>query len=277
MLKYLKESFRRKKARRFTREYSTTVYNYDLREDGIVEFAQWDNPLFQPEFITKDVVDFFKKFINKGAFVIDIGANVGDTTVPMALAAGNTGLTLGFDPNPYVFKILQKNASLNKDKTNIIPHCLAITAGEESFYFISSEASFANGGISSTEESHHGKFIYPEKIQGVNLMQFLKKNYAQWLDKLAFIKIDTEGYDKEIIKSIADLITQYKPTLIAESFKNSSDDAKVELYEVIASLGYEMHCFEDFNVNSKMIKLTDKRDLTKWKTTVNIFATPVKK
>ena len=121
------------------------------------------------------MVDFYKKCIKKGDFVIDIGANVGDTTVPMAIAAGAEGLTLGFDPNPYVYKILEKNASLNRDKTNIKPHCLAISTEEDSFYFISSEASFANGGIATTKESKHGKFIYPEKINGVNLMQFLKK------------------------------------------------------------------------------------------------------
>ncbi len=276
MLKYLKESFARKKARKFTREYPMKVFSYDLEGEGKVEFAQWENPLFKPEDLTSDIVDFYKKCIKKGDFVIDIGANVGDTTVPMALAAGKEGLTLGFDPNPYVYKILEKNASLNKEKTNIDPHCLAITTEEEEFYFISSEASFSNGGISPTKESHHGKFVYPEKIKGVNLMQFLEENYAKWLDKLTFIKIDTEGYDKEIIKSISDLVSKYKPTLIAESFKKAPDVDKIELYEVIYKLGYGMYCFEDFNIKNKMFKLTDERDLLKWKTTVNIYAVPLK-
>ena len=276
MLKYLKESFARKKARRFTREYPTKVFTYDLEGEGKVEFAQWENPLFKPEDLSSDILNFYKKCIKKGDFVIDIGANVGDTTVPMALAAGKEGLTLGFDPNPYVYKILEKNASLNTEKTNIKPHCLAITTEDEEFYFISSEASFSNGGISPTKESHHGKFVYPEKIKGVNLMRFLDKNYSEWLDKLAFIKIDTEGYDKEIIKSISDLILKYKPVFVAESFKRASDEYKMELYDVIANLGYELFCFEDFNVKNELVKLTDRKDLTKWKTTVNIYALPKK-
>jgi FkbM family methyltransferase len=275
MLKYLKESFRRKKARRFTKEYPASIETYAFKDGEKVEFAQWDNPLFSTVEFNRDVINFFNNFIKKGGFVIDIGAGIGDTTVPMALAAGTEGLTLGFDPNPYVFKILEKNASLNKEKTNIETHCLAISPEEKDFYFISSEASFANGGISSSKKSQHGKFVYPEKIKGVNLMQFLEKNYIQWLDKLAFIKIDTEGYDKEIIKSISDLILKYKPTLIAESFKKAPDVDKIELYEVIANLGYEMYSFEDFNVKSEMVKLTDKRDLIRWKTTVNVYAIPL--
>jgi hypothetical protein len=108
-------------------------------------------PLASPIQIKQSDIDFFRKFIKKGDFVIDIGANIGDTTVPMALAAGKEGVTLGFDPNPFVYKILEANASLNKDKTNIVPVCSAISTREEEFYFISSEASFANGGISPTK------------------------------------------------------------------------------------------------------------------------------
>jgi hypothetical protein len=45
------------------------------------------------------------------------------------------------------------NASLNKDKTNIVPINFAISQTEEEFYYISSEASFCNGGISLTTKS----------------------------------------------------------------------------------------------------------------------------
>lgn len=86
----------------------------------------------------------------------------------MALAAGKEGIKLGFDPNPYVFKILEINAGLNKDRQNIVPLRYAIAQDEEEFYYISSEASFGNGGISKTREGEHGSFVYPEKIRGVN-------------------------------------------------------------------------------------------------------------
>src|SRR5690242_894553 len=188
---YLQASFRRKKARRFTREYPADIRSYDLKEEGTIDFANWDNPLACPATITREMVDFFRQFIRKGDLVIDIGANIGDTTVPMALAAGASGTTLAFDPNPYVYKILEKNASLNKGKQHIIPLPYAITDKEEEFYYISSEASFANGGISTTRSSQHGKFIYPGKIKGVNLLAFLEHAYTDKLKSLSFIKIDT--------------------------------------------------------------------------------------
>jgi FkbM family methyltransferase len=220
------------------------------------------------------MVGFFKQFIKEGDMAIDIGANVGDTTVPMALCAGASGITLGFDPNPYVYKILEKNETLNKGKVNIVPVPCAISKDEEEFYFISSEASFSNGGISTTKESRHCKFIYPEKIKGVNLDKFLQENYSQWLPKFSFIKIDTEGYDKEIIKSISGLLLKWKPVIVAESFGKSTDEEKVELYDVIKRLGYDIFYFEDFDINAAVKKLENNNDITQFKKTINIYAVP---
>jgi FkbM family methyltransferase len=274
-LNYLKESFRRRKAKRFTQEYPAKINSFELKDEGKIDFANWDNPLINPLIINQEMIDFFKKFIKKGDLVIDIGANIGDTTVLMALAAGSSGITLGFEPNPYVYKILEKNASLNKEKQNIVPLPYAITVKEEEFYYISSEASFANGGISTTKNSIHGKFIYPDKIKGINLQALLEQEYKDKLKNLSFIKIDTEGYDKEIIKSISDLIEKYKPAIVAESFKHSTPEEKEELYNEIKQHEYEIFYFEDFNINARIIKLEKSSDITKFEKTINIYAIPI--
>ena len=277
ILHYFKESIRRKKARRHTREYPATIHSFDLKDEGKIEFANWDNPLVSPKVVSQEMVDFFKKFIKKGDLVIDIGANIGDTTVPMALAAGSSGITLGFDPNPYVYSILKINASLNKDRQNVVPLLYAISVKDQDFYYVSSEASFSNGAISTTKNSPHGKFIFPHKIKGVNLLAFLEQKYSENLKNFSFIKIDTEGYDKEIIKSIPDLIEKYKPTIVAESFGDNTAEEKMELYDVISRHGYEIFYFEDFDINAKIIKLLNRREITNWKKTINIYAVPVSK
>lgn len=274
LLEYLKNTFRKKIARRITREYSTKTVVFNLAQEGRVEFTNWDNPLVRPFEIKQGMVDFFKQFIRPGDLAIDIGANIGDTTVPMSLAAGPEGLTLGFDPNPFVYKILQQNALLNRDKTNIQTHPFAITVNEEEFYFISSEASFANGGISKTRESIHGKFIQPGKIMGVNLKKFLEQKYPDQLKKLSFIKIDTEGYDKEIIRSISDLIDGSHPVLIAEVFKKSSPQEKGELFDLIHGHRYDLFYFEDFDIGARVVPVKTREELSKFKKTINVYALP---
>ncbi|MEQ8361894.1 MAG: FkbM family methyltransferase [Cyclobacteriaceae bacterium] len=275
MFEYFKKSYQRKVARRITKEYAPIIEKVKLEKEGEIDFANWSNPLVAPFILTQPCVDFFRKFINEGDLTIDIGANIGDTTVPMALAAGKSGVAIGFDPNPYVFKILEANAKLNKDKTNIVPQPYAISKEEDEFYFISSEASFGNGGISPTKDSIHGKFVHPHKIKGIDLTKFLEREYPDQIHKFSFVKIDTEGYDKEIIKSIRDLIQKYKPVIVAESFGASSDQAKMELFEVIHRDGYKIFYFEDFDTNAKTIELKNKEDMTQWKDTVNIYAVPI--
>lgn len=274
ILEYLKKTFRKKIARRITREYATKTDVFNLSQEGRVEFTNWDNPLVRPFEIKQGMVDFFKQFIHPGDLAIDIGANIGDTTVPMALAAGPEGITLGFDPNPFVYKILRQNALLNRDKTNIQTHPYAITVKEEEFYFISSEASFANGGISKTRESIHGKFIQPGKIKGVNLKKFLEQQYPDQLKKLSFIKIDTEGYDKEIIRSISDLIDACQPVLIAEVFKKSSPQDKGELFDLIHDHHYDLYFFEDFDIRAKVAPVKTRQELSNFKKTINVYALP---
>ena len=274
IIEYFRNSFRRKYARRYTKEYRAIITKYHLEKEGEIEFANWDNPLMPTIDIQQSYVDFFKQFIQEGDLVIDIGANIGDTTILMALVAGRTGMTLAFDPNPLAYKILEVNASLNKEKVNILPHRYAITTEDEEFYYVSSEASFTNGGISQTRESRHGKFVYPEKIRGVNLKSFLEDNYKDQMSKLTFIKIDAEGYDKEIIKSISDLVSIYKPVIVAESFSKSSDEEKLELYDVIKRLNYKIFYFEDFKADAKVKELHNRLDITAWKETINIYAIP---
>jgi FkbM family methyltransferase len=185
-------------------------------------------------------------------------------------------LTIGFDPNPFVFSILEKNSTLNTDKYKIIPEKYAISAKSEEYFFISSEASFANGGISEKSDSKHGKFVLKEKINGVNLKKFLETKYPDWISKLSFIKIDAEGYDKEIIKSISDLIKKYNPVIVAESFGKASDDAKKELFDVIKSNDYTIYYFEDFNIDLKIEKLNSNTDMTKFNHTINVYGIPNK-
>ena len=266
----------RKIARRITKEYPPIIDTYDLGKYGKIQFANWSNPLAPSISLLEPTVAFFNLFIKAGDLAIYIGANIGDTTVPMALCTGTTGLTIGFDPNPFVVKILNENVNLNKDKYKIAAEQCAISTTPAEFYFVSSEASFANGGISPTAESKHGKFSHKEKVQGVNLKSYLETKYPEWISKLSFIKIDTEGYDKEIVKSISDLIQQCKPVIVAESFGKASDEAKMEQYDVIANNGYDIYYFEDFNIDMKVEKLNVNSDMTKFKKTINIYALPKK-
>jgi len=257
-------------------EYPARVAVVEVPGVGSVDFANWENPLARPVSLDRVTIDFFRRFIAPGDFVIDIGANIGDTTVPMALAAGREGLTLGFDPNPYVFKILERNAALNPDLTHIVPLPYAISAREEELYFVSSEASFANGGISSTRESRHGRFVHPERVRAVRLQDLLEREYAAWLPRLTFIKVDAEGHDAVILESVADLIEAYRPTIVAELFGRDSREGKERLFRALDRPGYALHLVpHDFDGSEPLEPVRGADDVVGVRKTMNVCAAPV--
>jgi len=274
MFKYLIKSIQRKIARRIHKEYPVTIKTLATPEYGDIQYTQWHNPLVQPVELSLGTCWFFKKFLNPGDMAIDIGANVGHMSVCMGVVAGKQGLVLSFDPNPIVFRILQKNAEVNEAIANIHPYNVAITREEEEFYFCSSEASFSNGGISTEKGGRHGKHVLDQKVKGINLEKFLKESYASDLTRLKLIKIDTEGYDKEIIKSIRELIIARKPVIICECFSKNKADARYEQFNILKELGYDLFYFSEFSMEAEIIPIQKQEDMMNWKH-FDLYALPI--
>jgi FkbM family methyltransferase len=173
----------------------------------------------------------------------------------MALAAGKNGVVLALEPNKYVYKILEKNASLNREHTNIVPVCFAATSEDGDFVFNYSDASFNNGGFLSeihVKKHHHN---YTLTVSGKNLQNYLFKNFANELERLELIKVDAEGYDKEILKTISEILNRYKPNLMVECYKRLDQNERFELFDIIDSHGYKLFYLENFEESGKQIRI----------------------
>lgn len=265
MLNYIINSIRRKIARRITRQYPTSIREFYIPEIGKFHFANWDNPLVSPKKITENQIRFFGKFLKKGDVAVDIGANIGATTLPMSFVVGKEGAVIAFDPNPFVFKVLAQNVNLNPGLCNIRAFNYAITDSEGEFYYNSSEASFNNGGISSSKTNRHGNYSLDHKVRGVQLSHFLNTLDPGFLPKLKLVKIDTEGYDKEIIKSISEILKVYKPVVISECFGKSEIHDRHEHFKLLHDLGYSLFYFSDFDHEAEIIPIQTMEAMMNWK------------
>lgn len=277
LLKYFRASFARKKARRVFQQYGTRVDTFRFSDNRAIEFANWLNPLIKPKTITRHELDFFAQYIPKGSLAIDVGANIGDLTVSMAIAAGAEGMVLGIDPNPHVFAILQENAKLNAGKSNIVPLQLAAAEKETTFYYASSEASMSNGGlIEDINDDRHGKYKMKEGIQGVNFGKYLQRHYAGWLPKLSLIKTDTEGWDYFVLKTLEPVIAAHRPVIIAEIFHDISTETRDGIFNLLDQYGYSILNAGQFHTEEPIVtrEIKTKEDMPKTGLTENIIATP---
>jgi FkbM family methyltransferase len=264
MMNFFRKKIEHHRLKRTFREYGSVIVEFMLKRDGRVEYARWQHPFEKPKVISQVQVDFFRQFIRPGDLVIDIGAHTGDTTVPMALAAGKEGTVLGIEPNPYVYKILEENSRLNPDKTSIIPLNFAVTEKEGKFVFNYSDASFCNGGYLSRIHYRKHNHRYTLEVNGKNLETYLTSEFAGKLSRLSFIKVDAEGYDKDIIRSVKNLLLDHRPYLVTECYRRLDQAERKEFYDLIRELGYLPFHMDSFD-NLARIQIRDASEMMKWR------------
>ena len=227
------------------RSYGFEVLSVDLPTDGRVAYARWLHPKEQRKTITQAEVDELRRFLSVGDVAVDIGAHTGDTALPIALAVGKSGCVLALEPNQYVFPVLAKNAELNSDKTRIIPLMIAATPSDAALEFEYSDPGFCNGGRHTGLSRWQHGHAFNLTVQGRNLLALLRREYAELLPRIRYIKIDAEGYDGTIIESLAEWLRVQRPYLRVEVFSRSTVAQRRQLYQIVAGLGYELYRITD--------------------------------
>jgi FkbM family methyltransferase len=129
--------------------------------------------------------------------VFDIGAHCGVSAYHFAQRVGPTGRVYAFEPDPGSFEYLQRNIELHR-LTNVtaVPIAIAGRSGRRSFNNDSSQgAAFSDlvfrGGSSPTRA-----------VEALTLADACKHVGAE----PAFVKLDVEGAEVEIVESAADFL-----------------------------------------------------------------------
>jgi FkbM family methyltransferase len=226
------------------REYPYEVETVALPKEGAVRFARWRHPNEDPMTFRQEEVDALRGFLREGDVAIDIGAHSGDSALPMALAVGPRGAVLALEPNPYVFKILAVNASLNPGKARIVPLMVAATPEDGTFTFEYSDAGFCNGGrhegISALRHHHFFKL----DVEGRNLVRLLEREFPGELARVRYVKTDTEGFDRQVVASLRPLLDARRPVLKCEVYRHLPADERRGFLRDLRAAGYRVYKWE---------------------------------
>ncbi len=145
------------------------------------------------EIFVKNVYSFGEVKIHEGDVVFDVGANVGVFSLYASLIKGTR--VYSFEPHPSNFKALLNNINQNKIK-NI--ECLNSALGVDNQDRILIEGNIAGGHkLSYTNEPINTKGTL--KVKADTLTSMTEKLN---IDKIDFVKLDCEGAEGEIIKSL---------------------------------------------------------------------------
>lgn len=198
----------------------------------------------------KTIYDYYiernkwKLWIKPGMTCIDIGGHSGDTAIPMMTLCGATVLTV--EPNPVIIPFLEFNCKVNRHLGRFVIASEAVTnRNADNLTFKDHQNSMCNGGLVGetwdAETSARVAAMSGESItvSGMTLVDMCEKYISKdEIERIGFIKTDTEGHDIEIIKSSRDFLQKYRPVLFTEWFVAYSESETEKLFKAIEEAGY---------------------------------------
>ncbi|MEZ6135852.1 MAG: FkbM family methyltransferase [Pirellulaceae bacterium] len=225
------------------------TYGHVIKEQHIagktIHYADWLHPRAYPCAVKPQELDYLQGILQDGDVAIDIGAHIGDSTLPIALAVGQAGAVLAFEANPYTAAVLEVNAALNQNIGKIHPHNLAVTDETRMYEFSYNDPGFMNGGaVEQTRDVRHGD-AFRIHVQGVHLESFLDNEYPQLISRIKYIKIDAEGYDYYILQSMSSLLDRIRPVIQAEVMQRTSAEYRTNMFNFLQSKGYRVQRYDN--------------------------------
>jgi len=231
----------------------TTGYKLELDEYGFPnQYCYWlkmghpkdGSPDWQTLFDYYVKKMHWAKWIRPGMTCIDIGGHSGDTAIPMMVYSKGTVLTV--EPNPVIRPFLEYNCAINNHLGKFVIAWEAVTnKNTDNLTFADHQNLMCNGGIldenwSETTKHNVDSFKgHTITVSGLTLETMLDKYLTKdEIDKIGFIKTDTEGHDAEIIRNSRDILLKYKPVLFTEWFDAYGLDDSIKLFETIEDCGY---------------------------------------
>lgn len=187
---------------------------------------------------TESEIAIFEKLLRPGDNVIDVGANLGCHTVPMARAVAPDGAVLAFEPQPRVFQLLASNAVVN-GLSNVRLFPMGCAAQPGTIFFPEKDYSVdGNFGATSIEAMQASTDDGREARQIGQHVQIVRIDDVFDLDALRLIKIDVEGMEADVIRGAERTIRTHRPIIFVE---NEIAERSEALLRLIAGHGYDLY------------------------------------
>ncbi len=206
--------------------------------------------------------------------IFDVGANVGIMALQFARLVPE-GKVYAFEPTHYAFNRLKKNLSLNPSITNVVPVQTFVSAQTTKTHHLKAYSSWKvdQTNAKNTHPVHGGTAMPAENVQAVSLDDFCKHENIARVD---FIKIDTDGYEMEVLAGAAGCIRTSRPQIIFEIGLYVMEEHGIsfsDYWNFFTGMNYEL-----FNsANKRMITLSNYKKIIPAKGTIDILALPVQK
>jgi len=162
---------------------------------------------------------------------VDIGANIGNHSL---FFAEHFRMVHSFEPNPRTFGALTLNAAL---VDNVVVHNVALGERTETATLTFDPL---NIGEASLSAGAGGSKMVDVKVERLD-------DLADQFDDIAFVKIDVEGFEPQVIAGTRGMIERFHPVIAFEQNRNAFADGRSATAELLISMGYRLCVFAKRN------------------------------
>ncbi len=209
----------------------------DIIENTLLEGKQWNNK------IVLTIGSWIKKYSLQHLF--NAGCHIGTVALPLSRYIDKV---TAVEPFPPTYKHFQENMKINRIK-NIDSFNLALGDKEDKVYFLDPNhirVKNNSGGIHAITELDIEKNQLSSNLHVKSFSNSMKKIDNLNIEKFDIMLLDVEGREYEVIKGGINKISNYKPILIVEIWKNSKRQeenmktSEEDVINYVLGLGYKL-------------------------------------
>jgi FkbM family methyltransferase len=192
----------------------------------------------------RSVVKVLCDHARPGDVLLDIGANIGYVSACFLKLVPNSKV-VAVEPNPPVYEMLQSNLAQFTGRYHTVPVAMSDRDGD---------------GKLATKDWNLGASSLADEGTPVLLWTAERLCTALNLDRIDLIKIDVEGHEEAVLRSLQPLLAQFKPRAIL--FEDHADRAATDIGELLNTAGYSVHGIYKSLLNTRVLPIRSKQDCT---------------
>lgn len=190
--------------------------------------------------------------VQPGDTVIDVGANYGFWTEPMARAVGATGKVIAFEPVPFTVRTLRQVVRI-LGLANV--EVRAEACGEDRGELILTVPVQGSGAISAgqahlatRDDDRPGREAHVRWSGSTDVRAaVVRLDDVVPVDEVAFLKCDVEGAEPHVLRGARAVLERSHPTIVAEInpwFLDGFGESVAGLVEELGQLGYILYRYD---------------------------------
>lgn len=172
----------------------------------------------------------------RGAVVLDVGANTGTYASALAQLAPDARI-IAFEPHPRTFGVLRQR--LAATRVEVLNMAVADAAGELTLHDFAAADGSTQASLSHDAVALYGEATVAHAVAVTTIDSFLAE---RGIAEVAYLKVDTEGFDLNVIRGAREAIASGRIRMIQFEFIAANIATRVSMRDFFEALpGYDIH------------------------------------